>query len=75
VDATVRQAVETLELSTLAKHVYGIAQSFNSFYHKYPVVQEPDDAVRAVRTAVVRLVHDGMVDLLELMGIGVPERM
>jgi hypothetical protein len=24
---------------------------------------------------VVRLVHDGMVDLLGLMGIGVPERM
>jgi arginyl-tRNA synthetase len=75
VDAAVRQAVESLELSTLAKHAYVLAQAFNSFYHRYPVVQEPDAAVRAVRTAVVRLYLDGMIDLLALMGIDCPARM
>jgi arginyl-tRNA synthetase len=75
VDAVVRQAVESLELSTLAKHAYVLAQAFNSFYHRYPVVQEQDEAARALRTAVVRLYLDGMIDLLALMGIDSPTRM
>jgi arginyl-tRNA synthetase len=75
VDAVLRQAVDSLELSTVAKHAYLVAQAFNSFYHRYPVVQEPDEARRAVRTAVVRLYLDAMVELLGLMGIDCPERM
>ena len=75
VDAVVEQAVETLELSTLAKHAYTLAQAFNSFYHRYRVAQEEDVAIRRARTAIVRRYHDGMVDLLELLGIEVPTRM
>ena len=75
VDAVVRQAVDSLELSALAKHAYVLAQTFNSFYHRYPVAQEEDEAVRGVRTALVRIYHEGMVDLLGLMGIEVPDRM
>ncbi len=75
VDAAVQQAVGSLELSGVAKHAYLLAQSFNSFYHRYPVVQESDAATRMTRTAVVRLYHDGMVDLLRIMGLEVPDRM
>jgi arginyl-tRNA synthetase len=75
VDAVVRQAVDSLELSMVAKHAYLLAQAFNSFYHRYPVVQEPEAAAREVRTAVVRLYLDGMIDLLALMGIDCPARM
>jgi arginyl-tRNA synthetase len=75
VEAAVRQAVESLELSGVAKHAYLLAQTFNSFYHRYPVARESDDAVRGLRIALVRIFHDGMVDLLQLMGIEVPDRM
>ncbi len=75
VDAVVEQAVETLELSTVAKHAYALAQAFNSFYHRYRVVQEQDEPIRRARTAIVRLYHDGMVRLLDLLGIEVPARM
>ena len=71
----VRQAVETLELSAVAKHAYLLAQAFNSFYHRYRVAQEPDPAARHARTALVRVYHDGMTRLLGLMGIEVPDRM
>ena len=74
-DAMIRQAVESLELSLVAKHAHALAQTFNSFYHEYPVAQEPDDARRACRAAVVRLYLDEMSALLALMGITVPERM
>ncbi len=75
VPAVLRQAVENLELSVAAKHAYNLAQAFNTFYHRYPVVQEQDEGARTVRTAVVRLYHDGMIHLLGLMGVEVPERM
>jgi arginyl-tRNA synthetase len=75
IDTVIRSSVETLELSGVAKHAYVLAQAFNSFYHKYPVAQESQAPVRAVRTALVRLYHDEMVALLELMGIEVPARM
>jgi arginyl-tRNA synthetase len=75
VDAVIRQAVDSLELSAVAKHAHALAQAFNSFYHRYPVAQEDRDGVRLMRTALVRLYHDEMVDLLERMGIGVPDRM
>jgi len=75
VDAVLGQSVESLELSMLAKHAYVLAQSFNSFYHRYKVVQEEDEAARRLRTAVVLCYLEGMVALLELMGIECPERM
>ena len=73
--ATVEQAVDSLELAVVAKHVFVAAQTFNSFYHRYPVAQETDPAVRRTRTALVRLYHQRMIHLLGLMGIEVPERM
>jgi arginyl-tRNA synthetase len=75
VDVVVGQAVDSLELSGVAKHAYVLAQAFNSFYHKYPVAQEADEVARAARVAVVRLYHDEMVTLLQLMGLRVPDRM
>ena len=75
IDAVIRLAVDSLELSTVAKHAYVLAQAFNSFYHKYPVAQEEQESVRADRAALVRLYHDEMVDLLKLMGMTVPDRM
>jgi arginyl-tRNA synthetase len=75
VDATVAQAVSALELAGVAKHAYILAQAFNSFYHRFPVAQEDAEAVRRTRIAIVRLYHDGMTDLLGLMGIEVPDRM
>ena len=35
-DEVADQAVRTLELSALAKYAFGLAQSFNAFYHRYP---------------------------------------
>ena len=75
VDAVVAQAVESLELSTVAKHAYVLAQTFNSFYHRFPVVQEADGAARAMRAAIVRVYLDGMIELTALMGIECPTRM
>jgi arginyl-tRNA synthetase len=69
------RAVESLELATLARHAFGLAQSFNHFYHRQPILQEPDAAVRNRRIAIARIFRDEMSRLLGLLGIPEPGRM
>ena len=52
-DEIVEQAVRTLELSVLAKYAFGLAQAFNGFYHKYPILNEEREDARAWRAAAV----------------------
>ena len=69
------RAVDSLELSTLARHAFGLAQAFNHFYHRQPIVNEKDAAVRSRRLAVARIFRRAMSQLLELLGIPEPGRM
>ena len=69
------RAVDSLELSTVARHAFGLAQAFNHFYHRQPIVSEKDAAVRARRLAVARIFRRAMSQLLELLGIPEPGRM
>jgi arginyl-tRNA synthetase len=69
------RAVASLEPSTLARHAFGLAQSFNQFYHRHPIAQEPDEALRNRRLAVARIFAREMTRLLGLLGIPEPGRM
>jgi arginyl-tRNA synthetase len=69
------RAVDSLELSTVARHAFGLAQAFNHFYHRQPIVSEKDPAVRSRRLAVARIFHRAMSRLLDLLGIPEPGRM
>ena len=71
----VSQSVETLELSLMAKYAFGLAQRFNSFYHRYPVMKEPDDRWRQARVVLTYLFVAQMRRALDLMGIPLPRRM
>jgi len=72
---TVTRAVESLELSQIAKYAFGLAQSFNSFYHKYPVMKEPDERWRRARIILTHTFRSQMRRALDLMGLPVPRRM
>jgi arginyl-tRNA synthetase len=37
-DEIVEQVVRSLEFSGLAKYTFGLAQTFNAFYHRYPIL-------------------------------------
>jgi len=69
------RSVETLEPATLARHAFGLAQGFNHFYHRQPILQEADAAVRNRRIAIARIFQREMSALLGLLGIPEPERM
>ncbi len=69
------RAVESLELSTVARHAFTLAQAFNQFYHRHPIAQEADAGLRNRRLAVARIFRQEMTTLLALLGIPEPERM
>ena len=48
--AAIRRAVDSLELSVVTHQLLELAQKFNSFYHKYPILNEKDDAERQQQT-------------------------
>jgi arginyl-tRNA synthetase len=74
-DEVVDQAVRTLELSVLAKYAFGLAQAFNGFYHRYPILNEERTDVRTWRAAAVAFYRVQLTRALDLMGCTVPVRM
>jgi arginyl-tRNA synthetase len=74
-DEMVEQALRTLELSVLAKYAFALAQQFNGFYHKYPILNEERQDVRRWRAAAVTYFRDQLTLALDLMGCQVPSRM
>jgi len=78
-DEIVEQVIATLEFSVLAKYAFGLAQAFNAFYNLHPsrssILNEERDNVRRWRAAAVIYVRNQLILALDLMGIGVPQRM
>jgi arginyl-tRNA synthetase len=74
-DEIVDQAVRTLELSVLAKWAFALAQQFNGFYHRFPVLAEERKDVRLWRAAAVAYYRRQLTAALALMGCAVPDRM
>jgi arginyl-tRNA synthetase len=74
-DEVVEQVVRSLEFSVLAKYAFALAQAFNAFYHRSPILNEERDDVRRWRGAAIIYVRDQLARALDLMGIVVPPRM
>ncbi len=74
-DDIVEQVVRSLEFAVLAKYAFGLAQMFNGFYHRAPILNEDREDVRRWRAAAVVYFRQQLTRVLDLMGIGVPARM
>ena len=74
-DDIVEQTIRALEFSILAKYTFGLAQLFNAFYHRYPILNEEQQDRKRWRAAGVAYVRDQLTRALDLMGIEVPVRM
>ncbi|MCC7243464.1 MAG: arginine--tRNA ligase [Acidobacteria bacterium] len=74
-DDIVEQVVRSLEFSVVAKYGFGLAQMFNAFYHKAPILNEERPDVRRWRAAAVVYFRQQLTRVLGLMGIAVPPRM
>jgi len=74
-DEVVDQVVRSLEFSGLAKYAFGLAQTFNAFYHRYPILNEERADRKLWRAAGVAYVRAQLMRALDLMGIEIPNRM
>jgi arginyl-tRNA synthetase len=69
------QCIATTEPAYLAKHVFQLAQLFNTFYHRYPILSEPDADRKRFLLATVYVVRRELIRALKVMGITVPQVM
>jgi arginyl-tRNA synthetase len=69
------QCIATTEPAYLAKHVFQLAQLFNAFYHRHPILAEPDEGRKRFLFATVAVVRREMIRALAVMGITVPAAM
>ena len=68
----VSQCIATAEPAYLAKHAFQLAQLFNTFYHRYPILSEADPGRRKFLLAAVCVVRRELIRVLAAMGISVP---
>lgn len=72
------QIIETgkhLSPNTLCKYLYELAGQFNSFYKKYPILNEKDPEVRKGRLVLTKTVAGVIKEGLMLLGIETVEKM
>jgi arginyl-tRNA synthetase len=74
-DEVVDQVERSLEFSGLAKYAFGLAQLFNGFYHRYPILNEEQADRKRWRAAGIAYFRSQFARTLDLMGIEVPVRM
>src|SRR5688500_2963891 len=74
-DERSEEVIRTLEFSVLAKYAFMLAQAFNAFYHRSPILNEERDDVRRWRAAAVIYLRSQLTQALDLMGVAVPARM
>jgi len=73
--SVIEQCIATTEPAYLAKHVFQLGQLFNTFYHRHPILSEPDEERKRFLLATVAVVRREMIRCLAVMGITVPSVM
>ena len=66
------QCISTTEPAFLAKHAFQLAQLFNAFYHRHPILSEADESRKKFLLATVHVVRRELTRVLAVMGISVP---
>ncbi len=68
----VDQCIATTEPAYVAKHAFQLAQLFNTFYHRHPILSETDEKRKQFLLATVAVVRRELIRTLAVMGITVP---
>ncbi|MDY3536610.1 arginine--tRNA ligase [Riemerella anatipestifer] len=71
----ISKAAETLSPAQLANYIYDLVKSYNSFYQNNPILNQEDAAVKNLRLKLSALTAKTIKRGLELLGIGVVNRM
>ena len=70
--SVIDQCIGATEPAYLAKHVFQLAQLFNTFYHRYPILSEADEKRKQFLLVSVAVVRRELIRALAVIGITVP---
>jgi arginyl-tRNA synthetase len=73
--SVIDQCIATTEPAYVTKHVFQLGQLFNTFYHRHPILSEPDEKRKQFLLATVAVVRRELIRCLAVMGITVPSVM
>jgi arginyl-tRNA synthetase len=68
----VSQCIATTEPAYLAKHAFQLAQMFNTFYHRHPILIEANESRKRFLLTTAAVARRELIRVLEVMGITVP---
>jgi arginyl-tRNA synthetase len=68
----VGQCIAATEPAYLAKHAFQLAQLFNAFYHRHPILSETNEGRKKFLLTTAAVVRRELVRILAIMGIHVP---
>jgi arginyl-tRNA synthetase len=74
-DSAVHRAVTAGEPANVAKYAFQLAQTFNNFYHLYPVLAEPDPERKVFLLWMTDFFRAQLERTLAILGIAVPAYM
>lgn len=59
----------------ICQYIYEVSDAFNSFYHDTKILTEPEEAKRRGYIALLCLTRDVLLNCIDVLGFGAPERM
>jgi arginyl-tRNA synthetase len=71
----IQNAAAEYSPALVANYVYDLAKTFNGFYTKHSVLNEPDESLKRFRLSLIEEVAAVIKKSMGLLGIGVPEKM
>jgi arginyl-tRNA synthetase len=74
-DAALERAVSAGEPAHVARYAFQLAQSFNNFYHQYPILSEAEREKKVFLLWMTRFFADQLERTLSILGIAVPAYM
>jgi arginyl-tRNA synthetase len=74
-DIALERAITSGEPAHVARYAFQLAQAFNNFYQKYPVLIEPDREKKVFLLWMTHYFRSQLERTLEVLGIEIPEYM
>ena len=71
-DSVIERAVQAGEPAHVSKYAFQLAQSFNNFYHQYPILSEPDYERKMFLLWMTDFFRAQLESVLDILGIQVP---
>jgi arginyl-tRNA synthetase len=73
-DTNLKDSVENLQTNKLAEYAHSICLLFNTFYEKYPVLHEKNEAKKEQRLILVSAFANALKTLMNILGIEAHKR-